>query len=100
MRWLIEYVGCIDWGIFVQRVLWSLPLAVLVVLACWVVFCLADRTGQKKIDYVYASEEQKEDMRGRACTVRKRVLVCVFWIMLLAGYVLQYLVDGMVLGGI
>lgn len=99
MRRLVEFVGNIDWNVFVQRVVWSVPLTVLVMLACVLVFRMSDSVGEKKIDYVYASEEQKDVMKKRRRLVRKRVLVCVFWFTLTFSYVLQYAVDYMVTGG-
>lgn len=96
---IVEYVGEIDWEIVVRRFIWSVPLAVLVVIACVIVFIMSERTGQKKIDYVYASEEEKESIREHHRILRKRVLVCVFWITIVLVYALQYVADSIVLMG-
>lgn len=99
MEKALEMLGDIDWSIFIQRVLWSLPLCLLVVLACVVVFKMTDKAGRRKIDYVYASTDEKENMREQQRCARKKVIVCVFWITLFLGCSLQYMADFMLLNG-
>lgn len=96
---VLNYVSEIDWGVVAKRFIWSLPLAILVVVACMIVFFMSERTGRKKIDYVYATDEQKQEMKEQHRIVRKRVLICVFWIIVVLVYALQYLADSMVLMG-
>jgi len=99
MQRMLDMVAGIDWGVFIQRVLWSLPLTVLVILACVFVFRLTDNIGQRKIDYVYAPEEQKTLIRERQKVVRRRILVCVFWVVLIIEYAIQCVLDYIVTGG-
>lgn len=99
MQQIVDGVAGIDWGVFIQRVLWSLPLAGLVMLACIVVFRLTDCVGQGKIDYVYAPKEERALIKNRQKVVRRRILVCVFWMVMIIGYVIQYVLDYMVTGG-
>lgn len=99
MEQMLEYVKNIDWLRCGYRVIYSIPIALLVVLSCIAVFKLYDNVGKKKIDYVYASEEEKEMLSDQRRTARARVLVCVFWIVLVLLYVMQCLIDYTVIDG-
>lgn len=94
---VFNYVSEINWETVMTRFIWSLPLAILVVVACMIVFLMSERAGQKKIDYVYASDEQKEGMKEQHRILRKRVLICVFWVTVVLVYALQYVADSIVL---